>query len=188
MTKATFLKIDVTDWAVEHDEIEPQITGEDDMVNLATRPGMTTAKVARLAIISRAKGNAPANILPENKPLLNSGAAQAVAQVVVRRHIEAQLPNGNMTTIREFLAPVREEEEGQEIDDTHTIVAPSPLSESFAPALSEEGKKRAMDYLFKRVTGYIYNPLKTIAVNGGDVRAAADELKDKIDKMVERLG
>lgn len=187
MANKNYLKIDVTDWTIEHDEIEPQLTGEDDLVSLVTRTGVSTAKAARLAIISREKGNAPADILPENKPLLNSGGAVAVASAITRRMKEIQLENGKTFSVREFVAPVREEEEGQGVDDTQTPAAPSPLTESFVSVQSPEARTRALDYLYKIVPGYIMGRLKIIAVNGGDVRAAADEVKAKIDEMVERL-
>ncbi len=196
MATKNYLKIDVTDWAIEHDEIEPQISNEDDLIGLAIRPGMNTAKVARLAIISRERGNAPADILPANKPLLNSGGAVAISTKIAQRHKEVQLKNGKTLTVREFVAPVRDEDEGQATDDAQVANAPSPLPETlrhaqdatFVNVQSDEAKGRALDYLYKIVPGYIMGRLKIIAVNGGDVKAAADELKARIDEMVERLG
>ena len=189
MTK-TLIKIDVTDWAVEHDQIEPSVTGEDDLIALVTKQGRSTAQVARLAIIARERGLAPTNILPENKPLLNAGAAVDISSKIARRMKEAQLPNGNTLTVREFVAPVREEEEeGQLANDTQNVLAPSsPLPETFVSVESPEARGRALDYLYKIVPGYIMGRLKIIAISGGDVKAAADELKNKIDEMVDRLG
>lgn len=191
-TKEPEIRIKVGDWAAEYHEVEPSIGDEDDLVTLMTKQKMSTPKVARLAIMAREFGNAPADILPENKPLLNSGAAVALSSVIARRHVEAQTPSGNTYSVREFVAPVREEgEEGQAVNDTHkqSVPSPSPLTdESFVPVQSEEAKGRAWDYLLKRVPGYIYGRLKIVAVNGGDVKAAAEELKVKIDELVERLG
>lgn len=189
-TKEPVITIKVGDWAAEYHEVEPSINGEADLVNLLTQPKMTAPKLARLAIMAREFGNAPADILPENKPLLNSGAAVALSSIISRRHIEAQTPSGNTYTVREFVAPVREEgEDDHDRSDTQiTNVTPSPESESFVPVQSDEGNGRAYDYLLKRVPGYIYGRLKIIAVNGGDVQAAADELKVKIDELVARLG
>jgi hypothetical protein len=188
-TKEPEIRIKVGDWANEYHEVEPHITGEDDLVTMVTQQKMNTAKAARVAIMAREFGNAPADILPGNKPLLNSGAAVAISSIVARRHTEVTLENGSTLTVREFVAPVRDEEEGQNRDDTHLDYAdPSPLPETFEPVVSEISKGRALDYLFKIVPGYVYGRLKVIAVNGGDVKAAADELKVKIDEMVTRLG
>lgn len=194
-TKEPVITIKVGDWATEYHEVEPSIGGEDDLVTLMTQQKMSTPKVARLALMAREFGNAPANILPENKPLLNSGAAVAVSSIIARRHVEAQTPSGNTYSVREFVAPVRApvREEGEEdhiLSDTQegNVPLPSPSDESFVPVQSEEAKGRAWDYLLKRVPGYIYGRLKIVAVNGGDVKAAAEELKVKIDELVLRLG
>ena len=191
MATKNFIKIDVTDWAIEHDQIEPNISDEDRLIGLVTQAGMSTAKAARLGIIAREKELAPEDILPANKPLLNSGAAVALSSVIARRHIEAQTPSGNTYSVREFVAPVREEgEDDQMLRETqsNSVTPPSLTDESYAPVHSEEAKGRAWDYLLKRIPGYIYGRLKIVAVNGGDVKAAADELKAKIDELVERLG
>lgn len=188
MASKNFIKIDVTDWAIEHDQVEPDVSNEDKLIGLVTQGGMSTAKAARLGIIAREKGNAPEDILPANKPLLMTGGAVAISSVIARRHKEVQLENGKTFSVREFIAPVGENEEGHQQSDTHERSAPSPLPETFVSVLSPEARTRALDYLYKVVPGYIMGRLKIIAVNGGDVQAAANELKAKIDEMVERLG
>jgi hypothetical protein len=206
-TKEPVITIKVGDWATEYHEVEPNISGEDDLVGLVTKQKMNTAKAARLGLMAREFGNAPADILPENKPLLNSGAAVAVSSLIARRHVEAQTPSGNTYSVREFVAPVRDDAsddpweypldspegwEGEDHEGSDTLFLsvspPSPSDESYAPVQSEEASGRAWDYLLKRVPGYIYGRLKIVAVNGGDVKAAAEELKGKIDELVERLG
>lgn len=188
MTK-TLIKIDVTDWAEEHDRIEPDVSTEDKLTGLITGGKVSIPQAARLGIIARERGLAPDDILPANKPLLMTGAAKHISSVIASKHIEAQTPSGNTYTVREFVAPVREGEDDQLNNDTlEGDVTPSPEPETFASSQSEEGNGRAWNYLLKRVPGYIYGRLKIIAVNGGDVKEAAEELKNKIDELVLRLG
>lgn len=188
MTTKTLIKIDITDWVDEHDQAEPKISTEDDLIKLVTENKRTTAQAFRMATAARERGLAPADILPANKLILQTGGVLNINSLIARRMKEVRLANGSMTTVREFAAPVREEEEGQLTCDTQQGRAPSPSLEFFTPSLSEEGNERAVDYLLKRVPGYVYGRLKIIAANGGDVAAAADALKTKIDEMVTRLG
>lgn len=188
MTKTTLLKIDITDWVEEHDQAEPSITTEDDLIKLVTENKRTTAQAFRMATAARERGLAPADILPANKLILQTGGILNVNGLIARRMKEVQLANGSTTTVREFVAPVREEEEGHSVCDTQKISAPSPLLEFYVSTQSKEGNGRALDYLLKIVPGYIMGRLKIIAANGGDVAAAADALKAKIDEMVTRLG
>jgi hypothetical protein len=192
-TKDAIIKIEVNDCADEYRNTEPDLSSEDSLVSLFTKPGWTTPKLARAVIGARVLGINPVDYLPANKPLFLTGTGVAIAQVVSKRHIEAQTPSGNTYTVREFVAPVREEGEDDDqlsgdTQESDVTLSPSSEPESYAPVQSEEGKGRAMDYLLKRVPGYIYGRLKIIAVNGGDVKAAAEELKGKIDELVERLG
>ncbi len=181
----TVIKIDVTDWAVEHDEIEPDVSSEDKLVELSTK--YHTIKLARMAIIAREKGLMPEGIMPPNKVVLQSGAWLRISSLIKRRVSEKELPNGKTVEFREFVGVVRDED-GQNTGDTLSAHADSSLTtDLYVHAESDEGLERAIDYLLKRIPGYVYGRLVTIAANGGDVRKAADELKGKIDELVERL-
>jgi hypothetical protein len=183
--KMTIIKIDVTDWAVEHDEVEPDVSSEDKLVELSTK--FSTPKLARLAIIAREKGSMPENILPANKPLFQSGAWLAISSLIKRRVKEVELPNGSTVEMREFVGVVGDEDDHLRDDTLLSSVASSLTTDFYVHAESDEGLERAIDYLLKRIPGYVYGRLVTIAANGGDVRKAADELKVKIDEIVERL-
>lgn len=189
-TKEPVITIKVGDWAEEYQAAEPQITSEDDLVALVAEQGMSTSKAARLAIMGREFGAIPEGVMPENKPLLMTGGAKAVSDMIVRRRKEVKLESGKTISVREFVAPVREEE----IEDENPTVIlasgnPYPsLPETFAPVIGKEARDRALDYLLKVVPGYIMGRLEIIAANGGDVPAAANQLKALIDEMVEQLG
>ena len=58
---------------------------------------------------------------------------------------------------------------------------------SYISAQTAEALERAEQYLLKTVPGHAWHRLLTIYENGGDVAAAAEDLKAKIDDMVERL-
>ncbi len=179
------IEIDVTDWAAEHDEIEPDVSSEDKLVELSTK--YYTTKLARMAIIAREKGLMPEGIMPANKVVLQFGAWLRISSLIKRRVSEKELPNGQTVEYREYVGAVRDED-GQTVNDALDMCADSPLTtDLYVHAESDEGLERAIGYLLKRVPGYVYGRLVTIAANGGDVRKAADELKSKIDEIVERL-
>jgi hypothetical protein len=165
------IKIDVTDWQEEHDKAELQILTEENLLELSTK--MHPAKIARLYIISREKKLAPDDLLPANKPLFQVGAAAALSSVIARQRKSTILPNGKEFEVREYVGVVKEEDETS--------------FETFVKVESEEGVKRALDYLLNTVPGYVMGRLKIIAASGGDVEEAAEQLKDKIDEMVKIL-
>ena len=179
------IEIEAKDWEEEHDEVEPDISTADKLVELSTK--YSTPKLARMAIVAREKGLMPNDILPANKPLFQSGAWLAVSNLIKRRVSEKELPNGKTVEYREYVGVVRDED-GQNTGDTLSAHADSSLTtDLYVHAESDEGLGRAIDYLLKRIPGYVYGRLVTIAANGGDVRKAADELKSKIDEIVEGL-
>jgi hypothetical protein len=177
------IKIDVTDWQKEYDEIEADVSTTDKLTELSVKHN--TAQLARLAIIAREKKLAPNDILPANKPLFLSGAMAALTQLIVRQRETFTLKNGKGVTVREFVGPLGGEHD-QVASDTHVTSVTSP-PEMFVKIESDEALGRSIDYLLKRVPGYIYGSLTRIAVGGGDVRKLADELIAKIEEMVKEL-
>ncbi len=179
------IEIEAKDWEEEHDEVEPDISTADKLVELSTK--YSTPKVARMAIVAREKGLMPNDILPANKPLFQSGAWLAVSSLIKRRVEEKELPNGKTVEFREYVGVVRDED-GHVVSDALLNSADSSLTtDLYVHAESDEGLERAIDYLLKRIPGYVYGRMCIVAANGGDVRKAADELKGKIDELVDRL-
>lgn len=180
--KSDVIEIEVPDWYEEHQTEEPTIKSEADLIALAQK--MSSVKVGRLAIMSRHLGLSPTNIIPGNKLILQAGSAYQISALIASQKTKAQLPNGNEINVREFVAPVRDDDQNLN-DNQKANVTPSP--EFFTPVISEVSRDRALDYLLKRVPGYVMGRLEVIAVNGGDVKAAAVELKARIDEMVLKL-
>lgn len=191
MTTELTINIPIGDWDTEYQVEEPKLQGDSDLIELLKNPQNGPQKIGRLAIVARERGNAPNNILPPNKLLLNAGAAVEVSQIVARRKTKRELPNGKEIEVRDFVASVREDG-NQSINDTHQhhVTPPSPINNNnhgFVYVESETALQRAQDYLAKVVPGYICGRMEIIALNGGDVRQAAKELKKRIDEIVKRL-
>jgi hypothetical protein len=187
------LTIPVGDWDDEYIQEEPEITAEDDLIKLAMQKGYGPQKIGRLAVIARERQAAPDNILSANKLLLNAGAAVEISSMISRRKVKAELPDGREIEVREFVAPVREEAEdegqatGDDLDRGALPPSPSPADFKVVSFKDPLAVERAEKYLHERVPGYVYGRLSLIAVNGGDVAAAARKLKKEIDKQVALL-
>jgi hypothetical protein len=185
-TKEPMLKIPIGDWVQEYDQLEVDVSTEEALIQTIASKQMSTIQAARLAIVARERGAAPAEMLPPNKLLLNTGGAMDIQGKIARRYKEVQLTNGSTIKVREFVAPVREHptEEPEEEEGT---TGQLPEDTGIVEAVSEIAHKRAYDYLLQRVPGYIYSRLKLIAANKGDVTEAANALKKEIDEMVTKL-
>lgn len=170
--KKDTIEIHVPDWVEEHSQLEADVSTEDKIIDLMIATKMSAAKAARVAIIAREKKQAPEDIVPANKLLLNTGGAMAIQQAVARRTRKVQLENGNTVNVRELVAPVA---------DNPTNVG------GIVDTQDPQALQRALDYLLKIVPGYVNNRLEIIAINGGDVVQAANEFKQKVDEMVSRL-
>lgn len=189
--KEPSIVIPVGDWDEEYLKEEPDISSEDSLISLLQTTKYGPQKIGRLAIMARERGAAPEDIISANKLLLNAGAAVEVSAKAAAHKRKVELPDGREIEVREFVAPVREKGEGHFEGDTQATDAspsPQPDNEPFVSVISDTARTRALDYLLKIVPGYIYGRLAIIAANGGDVHAAADALKAKIDEVVERLG
>ena len=163
------LRIDISDWADEANHEEVAFGGIDDLIQQHVQEGWTPTKAGRMAVAARAMGRADDNILPENKLLLNSGAAVAVSSEFASRTKKAVI-NGKERTIREFVGSVNDE-----------------ADHAYVKAQSVEAVRRARAYLLKAVPGHVEGRLSIIAANGGNVREEADALKAKIDALVAEI-
>jgi hypothetical protein len=192
-TKEPMIKIPIGDWVQEYDQLEVDVSTEEALIQTIASKQMSTIQAARLAIVARERGAAPAEMLPPNKLLLNTGGAMDIQGKIARRYKEVQLTNGSTVKVREFVAPVREhlteepDEEDQTTEQLNRTAGQLPEDTGIVEAVSEIAHKRAYDYLLQRVPGYIYSRLKLIAANKGDVTEAANALKKEIDEMVTKL-
>lgn len=205
------ISIDVTNWLDEYMQEEVNVSTLEALIDRATQDRMTAKQLSRLVIVARERGEIDDDdMLPANKALLNTGGALSVNMMMSqqKRRIET---NGKTYLVRELIAPVRDsyaadetqaEQASQVADETHTRRAhtfdseagvtpkmePTPPDTPYLVRLgSPEALRRAELYLERRVPGYIMGRLLVIKESGGDVEAAGDMLKEKIDEMVGEL-
>ena len=176
------IHIPIGDWADEFYREEVDLPSEDALVKAHMDRRLNVLKTARLAMTARALGQAPADILPENKPLLNMGAAVAVMETIRKREREVEI-NGQTKRIPIYIGAVAEPIETDGVE-TET---PDREPQTYTDSLSAEGAERAERYLLRVVPGHIYRSLKILAANGCNLSAAADSLKARIDEMVAEL-
>ena len=185
------IKIGYGDWLAEYVDDEPDVSSRERLVEACK--GAHTAKVARWALVARERGDAPGDLLKPNKLLLQCAAQADIAGVMGAQRERIELENGRSVRVRSFVGPVPveegegEEDKGQFESAVGDLSASRAESRFYVDALSEEGHQRALRYLERQVPGYVYNRLKEVAANRGDVRGAAGQLVERIWAMVEGL-
>lgn len=189
MKKAT-IQIDVTDWQEEFNRFEPDIKAQEDLFRCLTENGFTTGQVAKLAIIARLVGIAPDDILAPCKVLLYGGARADVALRIGAQRRIVETPSGKEYEVRAYVGiPGRPKEfYGDDDDDemAHEIQGPETIP-AYVDMDSEESLRRVERYLSNTLPGHIFGRFKIIMAANGDVETAAEDLKAKIDELVERL-
>ena len=174
------INIDATDWKEEYDHEGTPIRNFDDVIS--ARRDRHPAQTARMALIARDPRveDAPPDLLPMNRLLLMSGAMASIASAIAQREVTRRLKNGIEITCREYMGVVHS-------DDDEQTESSSDGNPGIVSIDDNKALDRALAYLQQRVPGYVMGRLKVIAVCGGDVREAADELIGKIEKMVDKL-
>lgn len=186
------LGIDCTDWADEYMLSKPDLSSEDAMVRAHQEEKFHIAQIGRFVIVARERGDAPDDIIAPNKMLLQLGTNRDVADKFRARKRRVTTESGQEIVVREMVAPVSElEARDSDGDDFALDLVTSKLDEGDAhiwvDCETAQALERAEKYLQRSVPGHIWPRLALIAVNGGDVAGAADELRDKINEMVEKL-
>lgn len=174
MTDKLIIPIDVTDWQEETQEDERVIASKEDVLANA-RDGVSVQKIARAAVVCRATGIAPADLISPDKLLLMAGAQSDVIAMIHSEKREVTVESGQTYEVNALIG----KGSNNETDSTS----------SYVPIEDEEGVARAKHYLEKVVPGHIWNPLLTIYNDGGtqDVNEAADLLIAEIGRMVDRI-
>ena len=165
------LTIDVEDWHQEALRDESPIAAAGDILERLEK-GEHTAEVARKTIIWREKGVGDGAALPPNKLLLLAGAQQRVSRLAARQRHEVEGKDGKMFAARSFVGAV-DSDDGNE--------------QSYVMYDDKQAVDRANEYLENMVPGHIWRRLLTVYENGGDVKAAARQLKRTIDEQVGKL-
>lgn len=182
MTNRLYIREDISDWQDEAFRAEIIITNERDMLD-ALASGSHTAQVARAAIVSRELGKAPEDIMRPNKVLLTIGAMQDVISTAHKVKIEVETSNGAVYEAPAFVGKGNKDEAPEETEEKD----PEDTGPSFVAARSPLALERARRYMSNVVPGHVWNRLLLIHHNGGSVQAEAEELKAKIDEMVNRI-
>jgi len=167
------LQIDISEWVDEANREEVAFEGIDDLLDQHVKQHWSPMKSGRLAIAARELGRAKDDILPENKLLVNSGAAVAVSSAFSQQSQSVTI-NGHDWDVRRYIGAVGEE----------GVV---DYEATFVESDTQEAVERALMYLDRVVPGYVAGRLAIIAQNGGDVAKAADLLKSHVDEIAEKL-
>ena len=172
------VETDVTDWDDDFEAKEPDVMTNEQIIERRME-GMHSAEAGRLAYIAHLRGLTEGDFLPASKYLIQLALVGEINKKTSKKK-RVELANGKSVDIREYVAPVENENDDEAQEENVAIVDSG----------SEQGVKEAVAYLLKRVPGYIYGRLAIIAKSGneGDVEKYADELKDIIDDIVVKLG
>lgn len=195
--KKVMLSADVTDWDDEFMQVEPDLSGDNPLIDLQTKYGLKPAQIARFLSIARLRGLADEQILPAIKHMIMHGGAVYISRYTARQERSYEI-NGKEYQGRAFVAEVKEDEvedEDQAQSDTHrdSVQSEAPVPPFVNDKLVEAGDpiayERAAHYLLSVVPGYIWGRLLIVAEQQPDeLDQVVDELKNKIDEMVTRLG
>jgi hypothetical protein len=164
--------IDITSWVALLKGAEIEID-EETLVDLVVTNQFSTADMGRMAVAARHLGLSDETILKANSLLLQAGARAEVQSKITRRTIEGRNRDGEIITARRYVSSPGREAIG--------------LPRTYDDILSEGGTDRAVDWLYRWISSNVYARLAQISVAGGDVRAVADGLIERIEDIVSRL-
>ncbi len=171
--KSTTLKleINITDWNEDYIEKEPDMSSGDEIIQ-RTKEGMKPSEAGRHIIVAREHGDAPNDIIQDNKYNVNLGAAVQVSRKIAKHFDEVHLTNGKDIKIRSYVCPVRDGEIDAVVD-FNTLPA----------------YQNAVSYLLNTIPGHVYGRLAIIAshTSNGEVREYADQLIMAINEVVDKL-
>jgi len=178
------LIMELDDWQDEYQRNEPDVRSEGAAIITQVRESRSAMQIARFLIVGRERGDTPKDILPENKMLLNAGAAHHWMQTIAQRKTKADLGDGKSVEVREYVGTVKE---GREAEGEFDAEVNEDVDKPIVYYKDPEAIRRIRTYMARVIPGHIYNRLAILLANGEDVGEAAEELKDKIDEIVDRL-
>lgn len=177
------IKIDATEWRDETFRDENIIEGETDIYKGFDR-GLSTAKLARAAVVSREVGKAPDDIIRPNLDLLSAGAVQDIIAISHKKKVEVAVENGKTYQTNAYVGKGNTNENGNGETEETKDVDDGP---SYVDIHSKEAIDRALLQLSGRVSGNIWSCLLVLQANDRDVKEVADALVDNIYSMVKRI-
>lgn len=183
MNNRLYIKEDITDWRDKVLKDETVIKTEADIVEQLAG-GTSSPDVSRAVLVSREMGEAPSDIIQQNKVLLTFGAMSEVSRILKKNTIEVEGKNGKTYEAPAFVGRIGRP--ALETDD-ETKEKPEDKGPSYVKSQSVMALNRAESYMTDVVPGHIWNRLLLIKANGGDPKQAVTQLIDSMEQMLERL-
>lgn len=150
--------------------------------------------MAQHVLVAETLGNTKQEIIGTPKVVIKAGAAARYHNLIGTFKTKCNTPSGNPVQVREVVLAVSEiEEEEPEEDDGVQVDNDKPrmLPDDRMPVFVTDrlAAQRALQYLKRKVPGYVQGRLAILAVTEGEesVRNAAHDLKMAIDAIVEML-
>jgi hypothetical protein len=168
------IRIDVTDWAEEYAEIEPNLMTFEQAVDSMLSQGVRPQQMARLLAVAKEREETYDEVSPP-KPMLLLGYTEDWLKQLKRAHEDVTLESGKQITVNRFVGTVRTK-------DSKSNGIQTPVEWDNPVAL-----ERAVQYLRDVVPGHIYGRLKLIVANGGDKFGMIAEMHDMLDELSARL-
>lgn len=166
--KKNEIRIDVTDWVEDAQRNEMLVQQLDEIGELIAK-GISTRKIAEAIISSRLVEIAPEDIIASNKDLLSDGGVMQVISFMNRKR-KKNRKNGHL--IPEFLGTGKMGTGGEN---------------AYGRVDNEERAKIALSYIYGHAMGMIRNRLEQLSEYGMDIEEIGDEIKRRVDDMIEEI-
>lgn len=189
MANEPTIVIPIGDWDSEAKAAEVDISTWEKMLEVRIGKGWHPAKMARLYLVARERGETDPEILASNKLLLMTGTARAITDREVKMLETVMLKNGKEVKVRSLVAPVHYEQPTDADDDDQLELdamppgPEKPVDNNPAPVWYDDplAVDRAIGYLMHKIPGHIYRRMTTIAAGGGDVMGIWREFVDLME-------
>lgn len=168
-----YIHEDVTDWQEKILQAE-LIIADEDAIFEAIDDGVSTRDIAMGVVVSQLRGDAPPDLIPPVKLLVLDGGQAAIIRKAHTKRVTVQTKSGEYKA-NQYVGKVLDKSDSE---NEHV---------SYVNNGSPEALDRAINYLANVVPGHIWMRLLEVHNSGGDVKAAADELIDRIIAMVEKI-
>jgi hypothetical protein len=173
-----YVKEDIEDWHQEYkDNDRPALDKENLVVEFVVDAEHSTAEAGRMLIAIRELLGLPEDFVMDNRLMLQVGAQREVLRMIEKQKTSVKAKGGKRLKTRKYISQ-RWGNAGEEDAGEHT---------GFVHVDTEEGERRARNYLMNTIVAKIFERLKAIKLHGGDVKAVAEELKSAIDDRVAVL-
>lgn len=171
--KAVVLHTDITDWAEEVLREEPDLQDKDEAIETQMTRTFSPQKMGRMIVAGRELGIADGELVPPTKALIQTGATRAWSETLKQEMVSIETQNGKTVKVRRLVGPVTDPEGG--------------TGEPWVECSDPKALERAEAYLMDVVPRHVYSRLVVLLAGGGDVEAAGEGVKARIDEIVSEL-